>query len=107
MTGGHSSWAQVRLVSLCVALVALFHCADFRESEFECEHAVAHLEACCGRFDTGDPDFCRYIDGGGCGNDQEPALSVGESLCIQNASCESIQRSSLCDAPESWTGECR
>lgn len=106
MIGGHNGWAQARLVSLCIAVLSLFHCADFRESEFECEHAVAHIEECCSGFETGDPDFCRYIDGGTCGVDQEPALSLEESRCIQSAGCESIIRSGFCRSPDSWERTC-
>jgi hypothetical protein len=58
-------------------------------AEFECEEAVAHIEACC---DTKVNVTC----GGTCVDVQ---LSLEDSKCLQAASCESLKKSGACEDP--------
>ena len=102
---GHSKIAHAKLAALTFAVIGLFHCAEFTESEFECELAVTRLQECCPSVDVG-WEFCRYVDGGCESSDQYPAYTVAESLCVQQASCESIVEAGLCDTPEEL-GECQ
>jgi hypothetical protein len=89
---------QAKLVALFVCVLSLFHCADFNETEFECEHAVARLQECCGSVNV-DGDFCFY-DSSGCEVMNQPVYTLQESLCVQNASCQSIIDANLCEEPE-------
>jgi hypothetical protein len=66
---------------------------DFREDVLECEQAVAHLIECC-------PNFVhasvQCVHDEGCGTRTDPALSLNESHCIENRSCEDVRDSGLC-----------
>jgi hypothetical protein len=65
----------------------------FRQDELECEEALAHLDDCCEDFDPAAVD-CNHVDG--CDTDTFPTISVDESQCIRDKSCESIRRDGIC-----------
>jgi hypothetical protein len=73
----------------------------FQESVIYCEEAVARLGSCCPTFD-GTPVVCsfRHSGEGGCGegwrDNEDPALSLAESRCILDMSCEDMRSKGVC-----------
>ncbi len=83
---------------------------ELLEDVLACEDALGHLGRCCGGFDAR-AVRCHYHDdrtSGGCGGpstiDREtPALSMSESLCIRNQSCDTLVASGVCDRAQAAT----
>ena len=65
-----------------------------REDELECEQAAAVLDECCPNFSPQGLN-CSYSTG--CGSTTYPTLSIGESQCIQEMSCETLVAKGVCD----------
>ena len=78
---------------LSIAAMVLLGMSGLREDEIECEHAMAHLGACCPDFAV-EADVCDYDDG--CGTTSLTVLSIDQSECIQDTSCEEIEELDLC-----------
>jgi hypothetical protein len=90
------AWSFVEVAALALAVYALSSGAPgFRESELACEEAFAHLEDCC------PPDALENVDCAwrdqGCGESVSPNLSVEESRCIRETSCEVLYKRGVCD----------
>jgi hypothetical protein len=89
-TRARYSW--VRTVLAALGFTLLVAGGGLREDELECEQAVAKLQGCC-------PDYadaqieCHHSTI--CGL-TEPALSIAESQCIAQLSCEEIVARDLC-----------
>lgn len=81
-----------------VALGATFLVAGggLREDELDCEEAVAHLASCCPNYDP-TQIACKYSST--CGITL-PALSVEESRCILDLSCDHVVQAGLCESTE-------
>jgi hypothetical protein len=58
-------------------------------NEFECEQAVAHVEACCG-------SEVNVQCGGTC---DDVDLKLANAVCLSRASCESLIESGACEDP--------
>ena len=68
---------------------------DLDRGELRCEQAASHLEECC-------PDLemsrLSCIQKGGCNRPTEGThLTMEESDCIRDASCDDIQASMICE----------
>ena len=75
---------------------------QFREDVIQCEEAIARLERCCPDFD-GARVLCNYffkLDTGSCGpsttDTVHPALSLPESRCVLDTSCEDLVGKDVC-----------
>jgi len=101
---------------LCFALVVIVFLAcksgdtkndeeddnQFREDVIQCEEAVARLTSCCPDFD-GSRVLCNYYysyDESTCSPSQtrfvHPALSLDESGCVIDTSCEALRANGVC-----------
>jgi hypothetical protein len=78
---------------LSIAALMLLGFSGLREDEIECEHAMAHLAACCPEFAV-EEGVCNYNDG--CGTTRLTVLTVDTSECIQERSCDEIEELDLC-----------
>jgi hypothetical protein len=66
-------------------------CSGIHDDELRCELAVAQLASCCPGFDTASID-CRNRNA--CSNSTtRPQLSLEQSACILDRSCEELTRS--------------
>lgn len=74
---------------------------QFRKEVLVCEEALARISACCPGVD-GDAVVCdfRHESTGGCGegtrDNVDPALSVAESECVIQTSCEKLNSDGVC-----------
>jgi hypothetical protein len=66
----------------------------FRQDEVQCEEMAAHLAECCDDFDP-KVVSCEYVDG--CTSDSYPSVSVDESQCIREKSCEQVRAQNICE----------
>src|SRR5258708_31157780 len=103
--GGFCMWVRLTRWLLSgllagAALATLTGGFGVPRDEFECEQAVAHLEACCPGFDGRS-----LICSSGCGYQAGPDLHPEGAACIIGATCESLQTSGACDAPKRVTCE--
>jgi len=87
-----SPW--LRLALSAAALSTLVAGGGLRQDEIDCEQAVAHLQDCCPDFGTA---TIACVSSQGC-DVSDPALSIAESQCILDRSCESLIASGLCAA---------
>lgn len=81
--------------ALLAGVTALFAVGSggIREDEFQCELAVAHLDACCEDFD---PRAIRCTFDAGCGNTDFTALAPEESECVQSLECDELRTADVC-----------
>jgi hypothetical protein len=86
----HHALGVLGLLSVATTTGGLF---DIREDELECEQTAAHLEACC-LAPTLDSSDC--VHSSGC-DTSYPLLSIRESQCLQDLSCEEITERNLCE----------
>lgn len=82
---------------------------QFREDVIQCEEAIARLERCCPEFD-GSRVLCNYYfrhDASVCGpsttESVQPALSLAESGCVREASCERLVADGVCERAQAAT----
>lgn len=85
---------RFRHVITTAAVVALYACGTMREDEQYCEEAVSRLVGCCPGFDLTQIS-CQYSEGCTGSNDQFPALTIEESECIRDRSCDQL-RAGIC-----------
>jgi hypothetical protein len=94
------------LVTAVAAALVLCCGAGLRKDEIDCEEAVSHLHNCC--VDINPSAYnCRFVQG--CESNTRPVLSIQTSVCIQAQSCESLNRSGMCEraqAGPSGVGAC-
>ena len=102
-------------VTVGAVIALLLGCApsiddnQFREDVFLCEEAVARLSKCCPGFNA-DAVACVYYDyvsHDACGSHRQhsdPALTIAESLCIHDVSCEAIVDRDICSRVMPATG---
>ena len=78
------------LGALCTLMLLLPRAAAprsaIRETELECEEAVAHLAKCCPGFDAKKVN-CEHIAPQGCDGGHEPELDVDTSRAVRRLSC--------------------
>jgi len=86
-------WRLQRIASVLMALASTA-AFDFTEEAFECEHAAAHLEACCAGLELYS-DLCQHDTG--CDADAIPELSIDESTCVQRLACEDLVAQGICN----------
>ncbi len=79
---------------------------QFREDVIQCEEAIARLERCCPDFE-GSRVLCNYYysyDTSACGPTTEqsvrPALSLPESQCVRDTSCDELVARGVCKRAE-------
>jgi hypothetical protein len=81
-----------RALGLCLLIAGATQLhGGFRESELQCEEAVAHLADCCEKTLGID---CTHHDEG-C-DQVPPELSVEDSRCIRDLDCDEIRERGLC-----------
>jgi hypothetical protein len=78
--------APRRLIALSIASLFVFGFSDLTPESVECEHAAVALEACCPELVL-PRDLCSIAVG--C-TSSEPLLLEDESVCIQDAPCDSL-----------------
>ncbi|APR77320.1 Hypothetical protein A7982_02667 [Minicystis rosea] len=83
----------IRSVTVVIGFSLLVAGGGLREDELECEQAFAHLKACCPDFDHTEiscvySTFCNLV---------LPDLSIPESQCIVQRSCEDIVQGGICE----------
>ena len=66
----------------------------FREDEVQCEEMAAHLAECCDNVDANAID-CEYFEG--CMSESYPSVTVDESRCIREKSCEQVREQGICE----------
>ena len=79
---------------------------DLREDVLFCEDALAKLDKCCPGFRTQDVSCDHhYTNESGCGFTQrteiDPAITVRSARCIQDASCEQLVNTKVCERAQS------
>lgn len=81
---------------------------DVWEQGFRCEEAAAHATDCCPGLRVGEllcaneTRGCMAFDDQGCAPD--PVLSIAESVCVRDASCERLRARGVCDALRALEG---
>jgi hypothetical protein len=76
-----------------VLLLFVTRCSSgWRQDELECEQAANQLIKCCPGFDA-ESLSCTYSEG--CGTSY-PALTVADSRCIDNESCDTLVATGVC-----------
>jgi hypothetical protein len=84
-------WPALLVAALLLPLIT--RCSGgWRQDELECEQAANQLLKCCPGFDPSTLS-CSYSTG--CGTSY-PALTVAESECIDNESCETLVATGVC-----------
>ncbi len=83
-----------RLFTIGFVVLALYACGTMREDEQSCEEAVSRLIGCCPGFDANQVS-CQYSEGCTSDSDQFPAITVLDSECIRDRSCEQL-RGGIC-----------
>lgn len=78
-------------LKLAVAGTLLLGTAAIDERTLECEQAISHLRSCCANLDA------KNACGDGC---SPVTLTLDESHCLQDSSCEAIRASSVCERVE-------
>jgi hypothetical protein len=86
-----SLWIRRTLIVFFLAPLVLG--MGFNEQAFECENAVAHLEACCRTF-TAASSLCPQPFS--CGGEASIELSTAESACIKDLDCSAVRSRGLC-----------
>jgi hypothetical protein len=96
MAGGmekRTAWAKAgKRLLLMGAFLAMT--GAIREDELKCEQAVARLVECCPGFVASNLE-CVY--GSGCIATQYPAISMSESDCIVDLSCDELVDAKVCE----------
>src|SRR5512140_3088559 len=82
---------------------------ELREDVLSCEDALGHLAQCCGGFDVHAVP-CHYHDRetSGCAgpstlDKESPALSLAESRCIRDMSCDALNAADVCGRAQKAT----
>jgi hypothetical protein len=90
---GNSKWVPFGVVVFLAAPFVVGFGLD--EGELKCEQAAVALEECCPQALFA-PDSCRQVSG--CQTKTEGTLvTMAESQCLKDASCESIQAKDVCN----------
>src|SRR4051812_18006692 len=84
------------LLTLGIApLVFFLFGFDLDRGELECEQAASHLEECCPELEL---TRLSCVQKGGCGREEEgTVISMHESECIRDASCDELVDAMICE----------
>ncbi len=99
-TSTRSRKIQRLLLSLTLAAGALSTLTaenGIRQDELRCEEAKKHLQDCCG---ASLPDIdCTYVPADCDSTPIYPQLDVNTSVCLRDASCDTLRSSGACSSP--------
>lgn len=85
-------------IGISLSLSAL---PGIREDELACEEAFARLKQCCPGLRVVGLD-CEYIPG--CSQSSYPEISVDQSACIRDLTCEEVTAAAICEQVQLKSG---